>query len=77
MHMAERGCFSPDGTSIAYTPYMEAFWSWKRYRGGQTVPIWVLDLGTADHVEIPHENASDTFPCWVGEAIFFLSDRCG
>ena len=63
MDMAERGSYSPDGTQIAYTAYYEAFWSWKRYRGGMTVPIWVLDLQTHDHVEIPHENASDTFPC--------------
>src|SRR5581483_8179265 len=77
MPMAERGVFSPDGRRIAYTQYYEAFWSWKRYRGGMTVPIWVLDLASYAHVEIPHENASDTFPCWVGNAIYFLSDRAG
>ena len=77
MPMAERASFAPDGTRIAYTPYYEAFWSWKRYRGGMTVPIWVLDLASHDHVEIPHENASDTFPCWLGDTIFFVSDRAG
>ncbi len=77
MPMAERGAFSPDGRQIAYTAYHEAFWSWKRYRGGMTVPIWVLDLDTYEHTEIPHENASDTFPCWAGNAIYFLSDRSG
>ncbi len=77
MHMAERGSLSPDGSHIAYTAYMEAFWSWKRYRGGMTVPIWVLDLATYDHIEIPHENASDTFPCWLCNEIYFLSDRAG
>jgi tricorn protease len=75
MHMAERGSYSPDGKFLAYTAYAEAFWSWKRYRGGMTVPIWVLDLDTYVHREIPHENASDTFPCWVGGAVYFLSDR--
>jgi tricorn protease len=77
MPMAERAAFSPDGRRIAYTPYYEAYWSWKRYRGGMTVPIWVLDLDTYAHVEIPHENASDSFPCWLGDAIYFLSDRAG
>jgi tricorn protease len=77
MPMAERAAFSPDGRQLAYTPYYEAYWSWKRYRGGMTVPIWVLDLDTYAHVEIPHENASDTFPCWLGDAIYFLSDRTG
>lgn len=77
MPMAERAAYSPDGRQLAYTAYNEAFWSWKRYRGGMTVPIWVLDLASYEHVEIPHENASDTFPCWLGNAIYFLSDRSG
>lgn len=75
MHMADRGAFSADGRKLAYTPYLEAFWSWKRYRGGRTSPVWVLDMQTYDHVEIPHVNASDTFPCWVGDTVYFLSDR--
>lgn len=75
MPMAERGAYSPDGRYIAYTRIPEPFWSWKRYRGGQTMPIWVLDLSTYEHVEIPHQNASDTFPCWVGDTVYFLSDR--
>ncbi len=77
MQMAERGAYSPDGKYLAYTPFMDAFWSWKRYRGGTTVPIWVLDLNTYEHVEIPHENASDTFPCWLENSVYFLSDRAG
>jgi len=83
IHMAERGMFSPELDNsgnpryLAYTSYREPFWSWKRYRGGMTLPIWILDLKTFDHIEIPHENASDSFPCWIGNEIYFLSDRCG
>ncbi|RPJ46879.1 MAG: protease, partial [Chloroflexi bacterium] len=83
MPMADRGAFSADGKRLAYTPYYEAFWSWKRYRGGMTVPIWVMDMETHAYVEIPHENASDTFPCWLDGApdkpgdVYFLSDRNG
>ncbi|MCB8987468.1 MAG: PD40 domain-containing protein [Ardenticatenaceae bacterium] len=75
--MAERGDFSPDGRFLAYTYVPEPFWSWKRYRGGRTSRIWVLDLTTYDYVEIPHVNASDTFPCWLGDTVYFLSDRSG
>lgn len=75
MDMAARGAFSPDGKYLAYTAYLEAYWSWKRYRGGMTVPIRVLDLATYNHVTVPHTNASDSFPCWVDDQLFFLSDR--
>ncbi len=75
--MAERGAYSPDGRQIAYTHIPEQFWSWKRYRGGTTPSIWVLDLATYDYVEIPHPNASDTFPCWIDDKVYFISDRNG
>ena len=77
MPIAERGAFSPSGSRIAYTTCPEPFWSWKRYRGGRTVRTWILDLESYEHVEIPHENASDTFPCWIGDVVYFLSDRDG
>ena len=75
MPMAERGAYAPGGGQMAYTRIPEPFWSWKRYRGGRTVPIWLIDLSTYETTEIPHQNASDTFPCWIGDAIYFLSDR--
>jgi tricorn protease len=75
--MAERGCFSPDGKKLAYTPIADAFRTWKRYRGGMTTPIWLFDLATNAVEEIPHENASDTSPRWIGDTVFFLSDRAG
>ncbi|MBN1639653.1 MAG: PD40 domain-containing protein [Anaerolineae bacterium] len=75
MPMGERGAYAPDGSQIAYTRIPEPFWSWKRYRGGMTTRIWLLDLATYDYVEIPHGNASDTFPCWLGDTVYFVSDR--
>ncbi len=77
MPTAERGAISADGRRIAYTPFGEPWWSWKRYRGGMTVPIWLLDLHTLEHTVVPHENATDTFPCWLNGALHFLSDRRG
>lgn len=75
LFMANRGAYSSDGRYLAYTPFAESIWTWKHYRGGMTHPIWVVDLKTSGHVEIPHENATDTCPCWVGEDVYFLSDR--
>jgi len=67
--------YSPDGQYVAYTPTSNAFSSWKRYRGGRTTPVWIINLETWNHVEIPHINASDTYPVWVNDRVFFLSDR--
>src|SRR5262245_56580972 len=75
--MAERGDLAPDGKRLAYTPIADAYRTWKRYRGGMTTPIWLFDLGTNAVEEIPHENATDTAPRWIGESVWFLSDRAG
>ena len=73
--VGERAAFSPDGSRIAYTPLRDAFGWWKRYRGGRVPPIWIFDLATHEIEEIPHGRASDTWPMWVGETVYFLSDR--
>ena len=74
---AQRASMSPDGARVAYTPLRDAFDGWKRYRGGRTTPIWVIELATGDSVEIPHVNASDSHPTWLDDAVWFLSDRAG
>ncbi len=77
MPHAERGTISPDGTRVAYTPFREAFATWKRYRGGRTTPVWIFDLASRETFEVPHENASDASPVWIGDSVYFLSDRAG
>jgi len=65
------------GTHFAYTPVRDAFRSWKRYRGGRTTPVWIFDRATLEVEQIPHVNASDTFPVWAAGDVFFASDRDG
>ncbi|MFY9855598.1 MAG: PDZ domain-containing protein [Terracidiphilus sp.] len=69
------GSFSPDGQSIAYEPITKWQPAWKRYVGGQTTPIWIVNLKTLDLVKVPRENSNDSNPVWVGDQIYFLSDR--
>ena len=75
--IAEDASFSPDGTHIAYVPHPKWQEAWKRYHGGQTTPIWIADLKDSSIVKIPRENSNDHHPMWVGDTIYFLSDRNG
>ena len=75
--IGEAASFSPDGTHIAYVPHPKWQSAWKRYHGGQTTPIWILNLKDSTVEKIPRENSNDDFPMWVGDTIYFLSDRNG
>src|SRR5579864_8013001 len=75
--IAEDASFSPDGSHIAYVPHPKWQEAWKRYHGGQTTPIWILDLKDSSIVKIPRENSNDAHPMWIGDTIYFLSDRNG
>jgi len=68
---------SPDGTTIAYVPILPWEQAWKHYRGGQTTPIWLVNLKTLDLVKIPRDNSNDSSPVWAGKMVYFLSDRNG
>jgi len=75
--IAEDASFSPDGTHLAYVPHPKWQPAWKRYHGGQTTPIWILDLKDSSAVKIPRDNSNDDNPLWVGDTVYFLSDRNG
>ncbi|MGE5359996.1 MAG: S41 family peptidase [Bacteroidales bacterium] len=74
---AYQGKISPDGTRIAYR--MNNSWDEERrnYRGGQNRPIWIVDLKTYDLVTPPWTDSKDMDPVWVGDIVYFLSDRDG
>lgn len=71
------GSYSPDGQQIAYVPYFQFQQAWKRYRGGQTYPVWIAKLSDSTWKEVPRRNSNDSHPMWVGNRIYFLSDRSG
>src|SRR3954470_21527022 len=75
--IAEDASFSPDGTHLAYVPHSKWQQAWKRYRGGQTSPIWIADLKDSSIVKLPRENSDDHQPMWIGDTVYFLSDRNG
>jgi len=73
----EEATFSADGSHLAYVPHGIWQQAWKRYHGGQTTPIWIADLKDSSVVAVPRENSNDHYPMWVGDKVYFLSDRTG
>ncbi|MCI0444682.1 hypothetical protein L0244_26125 [bacterium] len=74
---AEEGSYSPDAQQLAYVPLFQWQPAWKRYRGGQTKPIWIATLKDSSVEPLPRENSNDFNPMWIGNSIYFLSDRKG
>jgi len=77
MWRAFSGSYSPDGTRIAYVPNFQWQEAWKRYRGGQTTPIYIVRLSDLALEKVPRENSNDSHPVWFGDTVYFLSDRNG
>ncbi len=73
--MAIRGWFSPDARHVAYEPLSQWQGDWKRYKGGQTQPIWIANLADSSIEKLPRQNSNDKCPMWVGDKVYFLSDR--
>jgi len=74
---ANAASYSPDGTHLAYVPNGQWEWYWQGYRGGQTTPIWIANLADSSVTSIPRNNSNDRFPMWIGNRIYFVSDRSG
>jgi len=83
--MACMGAYSPDGKRMVYAPLdggqfapgFTNFVAWKRYRGGEASYLWVVNFADLSTVKIPRTDSNDIYPMWIGEKIYFLSDRNG
>ncbi|HEY1241235.1 MAG TPA: PDZ domain-containing protein [Bryobacteraceae bacterium] len=83
--MAFSGSYSPDGRRVAYAPLdggqfgrtPERWVAWKRYRGGEASYLWIANLGDLGTEKIPRTDSNDINPMWIGDKVYFLSDRNG
>jgi tricorn protease len=73
--MGMRGSYSADGRQLVVDRVSRWDSEFRNYRGGQNTPLTVLDLGTLAEVRLPNERTTDISPVWLGETIYFLSDR--
>lgn len=76
---AFHACYSPDGSKMVYSPVPDAFRVWKHYRGGTISRLWLFSFDDKSIVEIPKPEGgcNDVYPMWIGDNIYFLSDRNG
>jgi tricorn protease len=83
--MAFTGSYSPDMKRMAYQPLdggqfatdTNNFVSWRHYRGGRASYIWIVNFADLKTEPIPRTDSNDFAPMWIGDKIYFLSDRNG
>jgi tricorn protease len=81
--MAEDGALSPDGKRIAYVPFSNKpqfpgrFRPLKNYRGGSASPLWIANLNDSSINKVERTTSNEFCPMWIGDTIYFLSDRDG
>lgn len=71
------GDFSPDGKQLLYSPLFRDFRTWKRYEGGWAQDLYIFDLETSKATPIDNSRRTERDPMWIGEQLYFASDRGG
>ena len=67
--------YAPDGKRLAYNRVFREFRNWKYYRGGMADDIWLYDPEAGKVENLTDNVAQDICPMWIGQDIYFLSDR--
>ncbi|MDH6307189.1 tricorn protease [Dysgonomonas sp. PFB1-18] len=67
--------YSPDGKKLAYNRVMREFRTWKYYKGGMADDIWIYDPASGSVENVTNNDAQDIMPMWIGDDIYFISDR--
>lgn len=76
-HDIAQACYSPDGKQVAYNEVSTEDRTWKRYRGGLAQDILLYDLATNVERNLTNFEGTDRLPMWMGDRIYFSSDRDG
>lgn len=77
-----RGSYNADATQLAYMSFGSGYnglfggsAGWKGYRGGTTPEIRVMNFNNDQVMSIPGAAATNFNPIWMGDQLYFLSDR--
>ncbi len=68
---------SPDGRKVAYNIISREWRTWKRYKAGRAQDVFLYDLDTNTVEQITDFAGTDNFPMWLGNRVYYTSDRAG
>ncbi|MBK7642017.1 MAG: PD40 domain-containing protein [Planctomycetes bacterium] len=77
MPVSGGGDLSPDGQRAVYSPLTRDFRTWKRYQGGWAQDLFLFDFKTSSLVPVANSPRTERDPMWIGNQIWFASDRDG
>lgn len=77
MPVSGGGDLSPGGTQAVYSPLTRDFRTWKRYEGGWAQDLYVFDFKSKSLEPVSHSKRTERDPMWIGNQIYFVSDRDG
>lgn len=77
MPTAGSGDFSPDAKKMVYSPLFRDFRTWKRYEGGWAQDLYIVDLASLALTPVSPTKRTERDPMWIGDKVYFVSDRDG
>ena len=72
---ATSGSYSSNGKQLVIDKMRRWDEEWRDYRGGQNTPLIIIDLETLTETLLPNNKTTDKQPVWMGNNVYFLSDR--
>ena len=67
--------FNNDGTKMLYCRKGMEEYYWKRYKGGEYQDIWMYDFNKNEFTPISDYVGKNSYPMWIGNEMYFVSDR--
>jgi len=67
--------YSPDGSKMVFNWVFREFRTWKYYQGGMADDLRIYDFASGKVEKITDTPNQEIIPMWIGDDIYFLSDR--
>ena len=77
MPVSGGGDLAPDMQQAVYSPLTRDFRTWKRYEGGWAQDLFIFDFKTRALTPVANSLRTERDPMWIGNQIWFASDRDG